>query len=185
MEAIALSAGVVFLAEFGDKSQLLALTMAARHRWRIVAVAVVVTAVVATSVSALAGGIVRAALPAGLLAVLAGLVFLGFAVVTAMDTDDAPPPPSSGTQRRTALSLIGGLLVAELGDKTMFATAGLAAELGPVVAWLGATVGMAAAGLFGVLVGARLGAFVPRRALRIAASCVFAAVGLSFLVSAW
>ena len=47
--------------------------------------------------------------------------------------------------------------VAELGDKTMFATAGLAAELGPGVAWLGATGGMAAAGLCGVLVGARLG----------------------------
>ena len=194
MDAITISAGVVFIAEFGDKSQLLALTMATRHRLGAVVLAVVTTAVVATSLSAFAGGLLPTVLPPRMVAAVAGVLFIAFGVATLLDrdggTDDdtggvgAAAVASSSAARRSALGLTAGLLVAELGDKTMFATAGLAAEFGVVGSWVGAAVGMALAGLVGVLVGARLARWVPAQGVRIASAAVFVVVGASFLWSA-
>lgn len=196
MDAITISAGVVFIAEFGDKSQLLALTMAARHRLGSVVLAVVVTAVVATSLSAFAGGLVRTLLPPTAAAIAAGALFVAFGVAALRERDgdvggdDATwagegSVVASRAARRSALALTAALLVAELGDKTMFATAGLAAELGVVVSWAGAALGMALAGLVGVFVGARLARWVPPHVVRIASGVVFVVVGASFLWSAF
>ncbi len=183
MEAIALSAGLVFVAELGDKSQLVALSLAARGAWRDVVVAVLVVSVVTTSLSAAAGGLIGSALPSTARAWLAAAVFLGVAAwsffVRPSPADEVDVAPL-----RSQLALIGVLVVAELGDKTMFATAGLGAEFGALPAWVGASIGMAAAGLLGVAIGVRLRRWLTPRILRLVTSAMFVFVGLSFLVVA-
>lgn len=183
MEAVALSAGLVFIAELGDKSQLVALSLAARRAWRDVVVAVLVVSVAATSLSAAAGGLIGSTLSSTARAWLAATVFLAVAVwsfVVRSDVadavDDAP--------LRSRLALIGVLVVAELGDKTMFATAGLGAEFGALPAWVGAAVGMATAGLLGVAVGVRLRRWLTPQTLRFVTSAMFLFVGLSFVIVA-
>ncbi|MEM8620114.1 MAG: TMEM165/GDT1 family protein [Actinomycetota bacterium] len=181
MEAIALSAGVVFVAELGDKSQLAALSLAARRGWREVVVAVLVVSVVTTSLSAVGGGVIGAALSPVARAWLAGLVFLVVAVWSWMGSPIQAEPEVAS---RSRLAAIGVLVVAELGDKTMFATAGLGAEFGALPAWIGASVGMAAAGLLAVAIGARVGRWLSPQTLRVATSAVFLAVAVSFVVVA-
>jgi putative Ca2+/H+ antiporter (TMEM165/GDT1 family) len=69
-------------------------------------------------------------------------------------------------------------LVAELGDKTMLATAALAVDHGVVGTWIGSTLGMVAADALAVLVGQILGTRVPERAIRIGAAVIFLAFGV-------
>jgi Ca2+/H+ antiporter, TMEM165/GDT1 family len=82
-------------------------------------------------------------------------------------------------------SIVGAMVLAELGDKTMLATATLAARDSPVATWFGATLGITASGALAVFVGRVLGDRLPRRATRIGASVLFAVFGVLLLVDAF
>jgi putative Ca2+/H+ antiporter (TMEM165/GDT1 family) len=75
------------------------------------------------------------------------------------------------------------MFVAELGDKTMLATATLAAQGTPVLVWVGATIGIVLSGALGVLLGRVFGARLPERATRIGSALLFAAFGLALIVT--
>src|SRR3954452_2900905 len=79
MEAFLLSTGVVFLAELGDKSQLMALTFATKFKARTVLIGITLATAVVHLASVLLGKVVGTALPTGAISLLAGLAFLGFA----------------------------------------------------------------------------------------------------------
>jgi len=73
------------------------------------------------------------------------------------------------------------MFVAELGDKTMLATATLAAQGNPVLVWVGATIGIIASGSVGVLVGRATGARLPERTIRIGSAALFAVFGVALI----
>jgi putative Ca2+/H+ antiporter (TMEM165/GDT1 family) len=75
------------------------------------------------------------------------------------------------------------MFVAELGDKTMLATATLAAQGNPVLVWIGATLGIIASGTLGVLLGRAFGAKLPERTTRIGSAVLFAGFGLVLLIT--
>jgi putative Ca2+/H+ antiporter (TMEM165/GDT1 family) len=81
------------------------------------------------------------------------------------------------------LSVAVAMFVAELGDKTMLATATLAAQGRPVLTWIGATVGICLSGAVGVLVGRSVGARLPERAIRVGSSALFAAFGVALILT--
>jgi Ca2+/H+ antiporter, TMEM165/GDT1 family len=81
------------------------------------------------------------------------------------------------------LSVAAAMFVAELGDKTMLATATLAAQGNPVLVWIGATVGIILSGFVGVFVGRATGARLPERAIRIGSSVLFAAFGVALIAT--
>jgi putative Ca2+/H+ antiporter (TMEM165/GDT1 family) len=81
------------------------------------------------------------------------------------------------------LSVATAMFVAELGDKTMLATATLAAQGNPVLVWVGATIGIILSGALGVLLGRWFGARLPERATRIGSAVLFALFGLVLLVT--
>jgi putative Ca2+/H+ antiporter (TMEM165/GDT1 family) len=75
------------------------------------------------------------------------------------------------------------MFVAELGDKTMLATATLAARGNPALVWIGATAGIVVAGGLGIAGGRGLGSRLPARALRLTSAALFAAFGVIVLAS--
>jgi putative Ca2+/H+ antiporter (TMEM165/GDT1 family) len=85
--------------------------------------------------------------------------------------------------RRVVVSVAVAMFVAELGDKTMLATATLAAQGNPVLVWVGATLGIIASGSLGVLVGRAVGARIPERATRIGSSALFAVFGIVLITT--
>ena len=176
--------GVVFVAELGDKSQLLALTLATRYRALPVLAGLALAAAGLMVLAVAAGAALSAALPTEALSVVGGLAFLVFAVLTLRDddseADDAGDLVSRGRQPGV-LAVAGAFAVAELGDKTMLATLALAATNGVVGTWVGATAGMVAASSLAVLVGSQLGARLPERAVRVGAAVMFAVFGLLLL----
>lgn len=182
--------GLVALAELGDKSQLLALTFASRHRWWQVLAGVAVAATVLLGVASALGGALGASLPARPIAIGGGLVFLGFAAWTWREAsqdengEDADDHDAVAARRRgpVVVTVVLAFLVAELGDKTMLSTAALASTLTPVPVWIGASIGMTAASGAAILVGRALGRRLPARRLHRVSAAAFALFGVLLLV---
>ena len=80
-------------------------------------------------------------------------------------------------------SVAVAMFVAELGDKTMLATATLAAQGNPLLVWVGATVGIFLAGAVGVLVGRTAGARLPERAIKAGSAVLFALFGVALIAT--
>jgi putative Ca2+/H+ antiporter (TMEM165/GDT1 family) len=181
MDAFLLSFGVIFVAELGDKSQLMALAFATRFP----AVSVLVAITIATALvhlgSVALGVTVAAVLPTKVVSIVAGLAFLGFAVWTLRGDvlGGADEERSRRDAARSVVVTVGtAFFLAELGDKTMLATVTLATHEEALGTWLGSTAGMVAADAIAIGVGKVLGANLPERAIRIGAAVAFVVFGL-------
>jgi Ca2+/H+ antiporter, TMEM165/GDT1 family len=176
--------GLVFLAELGDKTQLVALGMGARHRLAPVLVGVALAYAVTNLLSVVVGGLLGAALPTRAIGIGGGVLFLGFALWNLRAEDDGSGDEVAEVdRRRIVLSVALAMFVAELGDKTMLATATLAAQGNPVLVWVGATVGIVLSGFVGVFVGRATGARLPERAIRYGSSALFAVFGVALIAT--
>ena len=186
--ALVVAFGVVFVAELGDKTQLLALGFGTRHRLTVVAVGLTLGYGAANLLAVLVGSILGAALPERPIEIIGGLVFLAFAALAARraiagsDTADEPtggPPP---TRRWTGVGSIAvAIAVAEMGDKTQITTATLASQANPIAVWFGATIGAAASGMVGAAAGRSLGHRISERAVSIGSALLFAGFGVAML----
>lgn len=184
MQSLLAALGLVFVAELGDKTQLVALGFGARHRLAPVLTGVVVAYMATNLLSVVVGGLLGATLPTRAIGLAGGLLFLGFAAwtLTRGEGDDEDEAVRTG-DRSVVLSVATAMFVAELGDKTMLATATLAAQGNPVLVWVGATIGIILAGALGVLLGRWFGARLPERATRIGSAVLFAVFGVVLLVT--
>ncbi|HEX2141874.1 MAG TPA: TMEM165/GDT1 family protein [Candidatus Limnocylindria bacterium] len=190
LAAAGIAFGAVFVAEFGDKSQLLIFAFATRHPWRPVVAGLVLAAAVIQGISVAVGAVVGAALPTTAVGIVAGVAFLAVAAWTLRGGEEGETTGDGGAEGRVAAGL-GGLglvgtvaptfIVGELGDKTMLATFALAASQGPIPTWIGTTAGEVAANLVAVVVGRQMGARLPERALRLGSAALFALAGILVL----
>lgn len=180
MHALLVSFGIIFVAELGDKSQLMALAFAARYRPLPILVGITGATAVVHGLSVVAGALLGEALPTRAISIIAGIAFLGFAAWTMrgdrLDDDEASKAHRSA--RSAILAAATAFFLAELGDKTMLATITLATTEGLVGTWVGSTVGMVAADALAIAVGAQLGKRLPETAIKIGAATSFVVFGL-------
>ena len=180
-----LSFGVVFVAELGDKSQLMALTFATKYRPALVMTGIVAATVLINAISVGVGYGLGLALPTRWISLVAGLLFLGFALWTLRGEDEEDDDVLSRVGSGPVVVTVGSaFLLAELGDKTMLATITLASQNGWAGTWLGATLGMVAAAALAIIVGRQLGKRLPERAVRYVAATLFAVFGVWLLAEA-
>lgn len=185
--------GAIFLAEFGDKSQLLVLAFATRYPAGPVIAGVILAAGLIQGASVLIGAAVGAAMPDQLVSILAGIAFVAVAAWTLRggDEDTKPEPGALAPPGRrlvgvaVALTVAGAFMLSELGDKTMLATFALAASQGPLATWIGSTAGEVAANLVAVVVGQQLGDRLSPRLVRIGSATLFAVAGVVVLAGAF
>lgn len=176
--------GLVFIAELGDKTQLVALGFGARHRLGPVLVGIALAYMATNLLSVIVGGVLGAALPTNAIGLGGGVLFLGFAAWSLKGAGEADGEEAVDIpHRHVVMSVAGAMFVAELGDKTMLATATLAAKGNPVLVWIGATVGIILSGALGVLVGRFVGARIPEKATRIGSSVLFAVFGVVLIAT--
>ncbi|GAA1763408.1 TMEM165/GDT1 family protein [Luedemannella helvata] len=182
--ALAVSFGVIFVAELGDKSQLMAMTFATRYRAATVLVGITIATALVHLVSVGVGVWLGATIPTGPVSLLAGLAFLGFAAWT-LRGDSLTEDEKAKAQRSTGSAVLavgGAFFLAELGDKTMLATITLATQHGWFGTWIGSTVGMVAADALAIGVGRLLGRRLPEKAIKYGAAALFAVFGLWLLI---
>jgi Ca2+/H+ antiporter, TMEM165/GDT1 family len=184
VESLLAALGLVFIAELGDKTQLVALGFGARHRLAPVLTGVVIAYMATNLLSVVVGGLLGATLPTRAIGLGGGVLFLGFAAWTLWKDDEDDDDEGAATgDGSIVLSVATAMFIAELGDKTMLATATLAAQGNPVLVWIGATVGIILAGTLGVLLGRVFGARLPERATRIGSAVLFAVFGVALIVT--
>lgn len=184
MEAFLVSTGIVALAEMGDKTQLLALILAARFKkpWPIVA-GILVATLVNHALAGAAGAWVTTLISPQMLRWILGASFLAMAawmlVPDKIDADEDEKPPRYGVFFTTVLVFF----LAEMGDKTQIATVMLAARYDAIVGVVaGTTLGMMLANAPVVWLGERVTRLVPLRAVHIVSALIFAGLGLAALL---
>jgi Ca2+/H+ antiporter, TMEM165/GDT1 family len=187
LAALAISFGVIFVAELGDKSQLMALTFATRFKPLPVLIGITVATALVHLVSVAVGYGLGAALPTGWISLVAALAFFAFGAWTLRgdSLSDAERDKAAQPTTRSAIVAVGvAFFLAELGDKTMLATITLATQHGWFGTWLGSTIGMVAADALAILLGRMLGKRLPERTIKYGAAALFAVFGAWLLVEA-
>jgi putative Ca2+/H+ antiporter (TMEM165/GDT1 family) len=148
---------LISLAEIGDKSQLVCVTLAARHRALPVITGAAAAFLLLNVLAVLFGASVAAWVPERVMAALVAVLFGAFGIHglrSEADDDDASVVERPGHGIFVTTFLL--ILVAEFGDKTQLAVAGLAGNLPPLPVWLGATAALTVVSALGVWAGRTL-----------------------------
>jgi len=187
VDAFLISTAVIFVAELGDKSQLMALAFATRYKTVPVLIGITIATAIVHAFSVVAGAAAEAAIPTRPLTIVAALSFIVFGLWTLRgDTLSAEDEARASSQTGHAILAVGTVFfLAELGDKTMLATVTLATREEPFGTWLGSTVGMVAADALAVVVGRHLGTRLPERTVKVGAAIAFFAFAAGLFVEAF
>jgi putative Ca2+/H+ antiporter (TMEM165/GDT1 family) len=186
MYAFLLSLAVIFVAELGDKSQLMAMTFAARYRARDVLLGITIATTVVHLASVAIGRLIgdRFSSTQWVISIIAGVAFLAFAAWTLRGDELSEEEADKARHSKGAALLAVGVafFLAELGDKTMLATITLATREDWVGTWIGSTIGMVAADALAIVVGAMLGRKLPEQLIRVGASVAFVVFGVILIL---
>jgi Ca2+/H+ antiporter, TMEM165/GDT1 family len=184
LAALGISFAVIFVAELGDKSQLMAMTFATRFKLAPTLIGITVATALVHLVSVGIGYGLGAAIPTDWISLIAGVAFLAFGAWT-LRGDELTDDEKSKAERSTGSAILavgGAFFLAELGDKTMLATITLATQHGWVATWIGSTIGMVAADALAILVGRLLGRHLPEHIIKWGAAALFAIFGIWLIV---
>ncbi len=183
MEAFLTSTAIVALAEMGDKTQLLAIVLAARFRKPVPIILGILVATLANhAIAAFAGAQVAAWLEGAWFQYLVALSFIVMGLWTLIPDklDEGEPKPARFGAFLTTLVCF---FLVEIGDKTQVATIALGARYQDVVAvTAGTTLGMMLANVPAVFLGEALLRRIPLRIVHAVAALLFIAIGLTMLV---
>lgn len=185
LEALFTSTAIVALAEIGDKTQLLAIVLAARFKRPAPIVLGILVATLANHfLAALAGSLVAGWFDGPAFRYAVGAGFLAMAAWTLVpDTFDDEEAPASSSRGAFITTVIAFFLV-EMGDKTQIATIALGARYHDALAvTAGTTLGMMLANVPAVLLGGELVKRVPLGMVRAIAALLFAVLGLWLLLA--
>lgn len=185
LETTFISAAVVAVAEIGDKTQLLAIVLAARFRKPVpVILGILAATLLNHGLAATLGFFIAHWLSGRWFQVAVGVGFIVMALWALIPDkeDDGALDCSHGG---VFLATLVAFFLVEIGDKTQIATSLLAARFGDIAfVTLGTTIGMMAANIPAVLVGEAATKVVPLKVVRLVAAAIFAVIGLWVLVAA-
>ncbi len=168
---------LVFLAEMGDKTQLVALAFATRYAAQTVLAGVFAATLLVHLFSVVLGELIGLALPVFWVKLSAGAAFVGFGLWT-LRGDELEEKEGPASRFGPVVTVAITFFLAELGDKTMLATVTIASQHHDFIGvWIGSTVGMVGADGLAILVGKVLGKQLPERAIKYGAAAIFLLTG--------
>lgn len=183
MDALVTAFVAAFIAEWGDKTQLIVALLAARSgRPGLVLAGLFVAAALSAALAAFAGALIGATITIRAMSLMVALALL-FAGVAGLFRRGAPSIGSARTPVLVAALLL--CLAAEMGDRTQFITFAVAGRFdSPALAACGATAAILAVALPAALLGDKLMAVIPLRKIRIAGAILFLLTGFIVAVHA-
>ena len=171
-----------FIAEMGDKTQLMLIALTSKYKLRDIILGTAAAILVLNGLAVLAGGLVSEFIPEWLIKTVAALAFLYFAAATITGDDDEDEEEGSKTKIQFApLAVFCTFFVAELGDKTQLTAITFGANEGmgaALVVWIGCSLGLFAADILGMLVGYFLKSKTPDGLLNTLAFVIFSIFGV-------
>lgn len=170
-----------FIAEMGDKTQLMLVAMTSKFKLKDILLGTGGAILVLNGLAVLAGGLVSTVVPTWLIRLIAGAAFLFFAATTLKGDDDEEENVKDRKIKFTPLSVFCTFFVAELGDKTQLTAITFGANEGlsaAVVVWLACSLGLFAADVIGLLIGYLLKSKAPEGILNTVAFFIFSIFGI-------
>ena len=183
MESLLVSTGIVALAEIGDKTQLLALILAARYRKpTAIAFGILLATLINHGLAAWLGALAASWLGPDTLRWILGVGFIAMAG-WCLVPDKADEGPSATAKAGAFLATLVSFFLVEIGDKTQIATVALAARFDnlPLVI-AGTTLGMMLVNVPAVLCGEGIARLAPLKLIRSLAAALFVVLGIMTLL---
>ena len=183
MEPLLVSTGIVAVAEIGDKTQLLALLLAARYRAPLPIILGILVATLANhGLAASLGALAASWAGPELMRWILGLSFIGMAG-WCLIPDKAEDAPTSLRKAGAFVATLIAFFLVEIGDKTQIATVALAARFHDLVlVTAGTTLGMMLVNVPAVLCGEGIARCLPLKTIRILAAISFVVLGAMTLL---
>jgi putative Ca2+/H+ antiporter (TMEM165/GDT1 family) len=177
------SFSIITLAEFGDKTQLVAITLSTRYKPAHVFLSALLAVCLVDGISILAGIAIAAFIPISWLSLGSGIIFIIFGILTLRSRDkDEIDVKNQSLSSVAPFSLI---TLMELGDKTQLSITALAAKYGsPTLIFLGVVLAYIILMGVAVALGSNLTKIIPIRYIRIGASIMFIVFGILFIFQA-
>ncbi|MDO4960476.1 MAG: TMEM165/GDT1 family protein [Eubacteriales bacterium] len=171
-----------FIAEMGDKTQLMLVAMTSRFKLKDIILGTAAAILVLNGIAVLAGGLVSQFVPTWLIRLIAAAAFLYFAATSLKkDDEEEEEAKEKGSFAFAPLTVFSTFFVAELGDKTQLTAITFGANEGlnaALTVWLACSVGLFAADIIGMLIGYLLKSKTPDGLLNKLAFCIFSVYGI-------
>lgn len=170
-----------FIAEMGDKTQLMLVALTSKYKLRDIIMGTAVAILVLNGLAVLAGGLVGSLIPDWIIKLVAAVAFMYFAVTSLMKDDEDEEAVKEGKIKFAPLAVFCTFFVAELGDKTQLTAITFGANEGlsaAIIVWLGCSIGLFAADIIGMLIGYLLKSKTPDGFLNGLAFIIFAVFGV-------
>ncbi len=172
-----------FIAEMGDKTQLMLIALTSKYRIRDILIGTAAAIMVLNGIAVLAGGLVSEFVPTWLIRIIASCAFMYFALSTLAGEDEEEEEAGGGTKtaRFAILAVFSTFFVAELGDKTQLTAITFGANEGlrnGLIVWAACCIGLFAADILGMMVGYLLKSRTPDGLLNTIAFFVFSVFGI-------
>ena len=170
-----------FIAEMGDKTQLMLIALTSKYKLRDIILGTAAAILVLNGLAVLAGGLVSEFIPEWLIKIIAALAFLYFAASTIASDDEEEEDGGKSKIKFAPLAVFCTFFIAELGDKTQLTAITFGANEGmssAVIVWIGCSLGLFAADILGMLVGYLLKSKTPDGLLNTVAVAIFSIFGV-------
>ncbi len=173
---------LIFVAEMGDKTQILAMTFATKYHVHQVLIGVMLGSLVNHGIAVVLGSYLANVAPLGLIRIIAAFAFIAFGIWT-LTTKEKDEEDADRKYLGPVFTVAMAFFVGELGDKTQLAAITLATSATyPLFILLGTVSGMVLTSALGIYIGRKLGHKIPELALKLASAGVFVFFGL---ISLW
>ncbi len=172
----------MFIAEMGDKTQLLMIAMTSRYKLRDILIGSAASILALNAIAVGLGAIISNFVPTWLIKIVAALAFFYFAWTTLRKVEDGKEEEKTKDSRFPILTVFGTFFLAELGDKTQLTAITFAASEGAsnaILIWLACSIGLFAADLIGMMVGHLIESKMPAGFLDKLAFVIFAFFGFT------
>ncbi|MFI3155068.1 MAG: TMEM165/GDT1 family protein [Methylococcaceae bacterium] len=152
--AAATSFALIAAAEIGDKSQLVCMTLASRHRPMPVLLGAIAAFAFLNTLAVVFGVAIASWLPEHIVAAIVAFLFAAFGIHSLrLETEDENEEIKEKSGHGIFFTTFLLITVAEFGDKTQLAVVALSSTAAPIAVWFGSTTALASTSALGILAG--------------------------------
>ncbi|HKL41551.1 MAG TPA: TMEM165/GDT1 family protein [Clostridia bacterium] len=170
---------LIFFAEMGDKSQLIAMTFATQYRLKTVLIGIFIGTAINHIIAVSIGVFLSQLIPIAIVQVSASLFFLIFGLLTLREEPEETTAQKKKISIHPIIMIATVFFIGELGDKTQLTTIALASHsLSPLITLSGTVLGMFVTSIIGILIGYKFGKDIPEFTIKIASASIFIIFGL-------
>lgn len=173
---------LIFIAEMGDKTQILAMAFATKFPVGKVLLGIFLGSLFNHGLAVILGSYISGFLHVNTIQIIAGFAFVGFALWTLKPEEDDEQDKQKKSKFGPVLTVALAFFVGELGDKTQLTAITLATDsMYPLFTLAGTVSGMIVTGGIGIIIGKKLGDKIPEVAIKLIAASVFMFFGITKL----